>query len=255
MPSIQSELDQSLYDIAISHLTKIGEYLPGPFKKAGGTKQLLIERYSQDPLFSIFGLDSPEYVGAAAGGGTVTSIHRKIGDIYEAAVKTIFMHALNQTPEQVTYSTIILSGDKEENRSADAYLQFDRLPKDARKRIESYCKKELKRLTPDPKVKLVGVGMEVRHCYQTGDSKRTQADEAMARHFYVSGILPIMPLFCNQSNPSIVRRYRSVWVIKQGMESYDLVRDFSGYDFFDFLRRNRDDFRQPVLTMLRTLTA
>lgn len=102
------------------------------------------------------------------------------------------------------------SGDKEENRSADAYLQFNRLPKDARKRIESYCKKELKRLTPDPKVKLVGVGMEVRHCYQTGDSKRTQADEAMARHFYVSGILPIMPLFCNQSNPSIVRRYRSV---------------------------------------------
>ena len=51
--------------------------------------------------------------------------------------------------------------------------------------------------------------MEVRHCYQTGDSKRTQADEAMARHLLVSGILPIMPLFCNQSNPGIIQRYRS----------------------------------------------
>jgi hypothetical protein len=255
MPSINGALDQSLYDIAISHLTKIGEYLPGPFKKAGGTKALLVERYRQDPLFSIFGLDSPEYVGAAASGGTITSIHRKIGDIYEASVKTIFMHTLNQTPEQVIYSTIMQSGDKEENRSADCYLQFDSLPKAARRRIETYCRNELLQLTPNPKVTLIGVGMEVRHCYQTGDSKRAQADEAMARHFYVSGILPIMPLFCNQSNPGIIKRYRTVWVIKQGMESYNLVKRFSGYDFYDFLVRNRDDFRAPVLTMLRTLTA
>ena len=59
---------------------------------------------------------------------------------------------------------------------------------------------------------LVGVGMEVRHCYQTGDSKRTQADEAMARHFLVSGILPIMPLFCNQSNPEWHLNFRNCLV-------------------------------------------
>lgn len=254
MPSIESPLDQSLYDITIAHLTKIAEYIPGPFRRAGGTKALLIERYSKDPLFSIFGLDSPEYVGASAAGGTITSIHRKLGDIYEASVKTIFIHALSQTADEVTYSVPIQSGDKEETRSADAYLQFDRLPADARKRIEAYCKAELLKLTPDPKVKLIGVGMEVRHCYQTGDSKRTQADEAMARHFYVSGILPIMPLFCNQSNESIIRRYRTVWVIKQGMESYEMVKQFSGYDFYGFLERNKEDFRKPVLAMLRTLT-
>src|SRR6266436_2634053 len=107
MPDIKNTLDQSLYDIAISHPTKIGEYLPGPFKKAGGTKALLMARYSEDPLFSIFGLDSTDYVGAAASGGTITSIHRKIGDIYEASVKTIFMHKLRQSAEQVTYSAII----------------------------------------------------------------------------------------------------------------------------------------------------
>ena len=96
--------------------------------------------------------------------------------------------------------------------------------------------------------------MEVRHCYQTGDSKRTQADEALARHFLVSGILPIMPLFCNQSNPGIVKRYRSVWVIKEGHDSYNMVKTFSGYDFLDFQMRNREDFRLPVLTMLRSIT-
>ena len=96
--------------------------------------------------------------------------------------------------------------------------------------------------------------MEVRHCYQTGDSKRTQADEAMARNLLVSGILPIMPLFCNQSNPVIISRYRSVWVVKQGMESYDLVKEFSGFDFYDFMVRNKKYFRSPVLQLLRSLT-
>jgi hypothetical protein len=97
--------------------------------------------------------------------------------------------------------------------------------------------------------------MEIRHCYQTGDSKRTQADEAMARHLLLSGILPIMPLFCNQSNPGIVSRYRSVWVVKEGMEAYDAIQVLSGYDFYDFLRRNRRDLRKPVIELLRSLTS
>jgi hypothetical protein len=96
--------------------------------------------------------------------------------------------------------------------------------------------------------------MEVRHCYQTGDSKRTQADEALARHFLVSGVLPVMPLFCNQSNTGIVKRYRSVWVIKEGRESYNMIKAFSGYDFLGLQMRNHADFRLPVLTMLRSIT-
>lgn len=64
-----------------------------------------------------------------------------------------------------------------------------------------------------------------------------------------------MPLFCNQSNPGIIKRYRSVWIVKQGMESYDMVKAFTSYDYYDFLKRNRDDFRQPIIDMLRRLTA
>ena len=150
----------------------------------------------------------------------------------------------------------IRSGDNDETRSADTYLQFDRLPREGTAAHQaSTAQQELRQLTSTPQVNLIGLGMEVRHCYQTGDSKRTQADEAMARHLLVSGILPIMPLFCNQSNPGIIQRYRSVWVVKQGMESYDMVREMSGYDFYDFLRRNKDDFQKPVLNLLRSLTA
>lgn len=65
-----------------------------------------------------------------------------------------------------------------------------------------------------------------------------------------------MPFFCNQSNPSIIRRYkeRSIWVVKEGIESYNLIRSLSGYDMFDFMQRNRDDFRKPVVEFLGSLT-
>jgi hypothetical protein len=252
VPDIRGELEQALYALTMEHLAKLAEYIPGPVKKRGSRDKLLAA-YQQDPVYSIFGLDSLEYLGATLAGGTVTSIHRKLGDIYEGCVKTIFMQALNLSPTEVTYSTVIRSGDTEEDRSADAYLAFDKLDASTRKRVSAYCQAEVAKLTADPKITLVGVGMEVRHCYQTGDSKRTQADEALARHFLLSGILPVMPLFCNQSNPGIVSRYRSVWIIKQGMESYDLVKTFSGFDFYDFLKRNRKDFRKPVIDLLRSL--
>jgi hypothetical protein len=250
---LQGSLDEQLYGIALEHLAKLAAYVPGPVKKKG-TRDELLSAYQGDPVFSIFGLDSPEYLGATLAGGTVTSIHRKIGDIYEACVKAIFMHALKLTATQVTYSAIIRSGDGEEQRSADAYLQFDRLKEPSRRRVAEYCQSEVEKLTPSPNINLIGIGMEVRHCYQTGDSKRTQADEAMARHLLLSGILPVMPLFCNQSNAGIISRYRSVWVIKEGHAAYDMIREMSGYDFFDFLRRNREDFRKPVIDLLRSLT-
>ncbi|MBI1336197.1 MAG: hypothetical protein GC164_04455 [Phycisphaera sp.] len=254
MPDIKQPLDQSIFDLIMAHLAMLKQYVPGPVKKAGGAKDQLLERYRKDPLYSIFGLDSIEYVSATLGGGTITSIHRKLGDIYEQSVATIFAQSLNMSATDLTYSAKIQSGATEESRSADVYIQFDRVKlKKQRKVIEAFCGKELAKLSAKPKVTLIGVGMEVRHCYQTGDSKRTQADEAMARHLLVSGILPMMPLFCGQSNPGIVSRYRSVWVIKQAAERYAAIRTLSGYDFYDFLYRNRDDFRAPVIEMLRGL--
>jgi hypothetical protein len=253
VPDLRGDLEKALHALTMEHLAKLATYIPGPVKKRG-TRDKLLASYRDDPVFNIFGLDSLEYLAATLAGGTVTSIHRKLGDIYEACVKTIFMQSLQLSPTDVTYSTIIRSGETEEDRSADTYLQFDKLDKAARRRVSAYCHTEVAKLTPKPNINLIGVGVEVRHCYQTGDSKRTQADEALARHFLLSGILPVMPLLCNQSNPGIVSRYRSVWVVKQGQDAYDTVKTLSGFDFYDFLTRNRDDFRKPVLDLLRGLT-
>jgi hypothetical protein len=251
--NLQGGIEEALYALTMEHLAKLAEYVPGPVKKRG-TRDKLLAAYQQDPVFGIFGLDSQEYLWATLSGGTITSIHRKIGDIYEACIKSIFMHALRLSPEEISYRATLRSGDGDEVRSADAYLPFDRLARSVRRRIVAFCDAEVARLTDKPNINLVGVAMEIRHCYQTGDSKRTQADEAMARHLMLSGILPVMPLFCNQSNPGIVSRYRSVWVIKEGIDAYDMVRRFSTFDFLDFLKRNRNDFRTPIIELLRSLT-
>lgn len=256
MPKRPSNLESRLREIVLGHLGKFKDYTPGPVKKAGGTKEHLLRAYAADPLFSIFGLDSPEYIAATLGGGTITSIHRKLGDTYEDVLQAVFQQQLGLTKADITYRAKIMSGTTEETRTADVYLQFDKIRnKSRRTKVEKACDAELHALAPNPKIELIGVGMEVRHCYQTNDSKRTQADEAMARHLLVAGILPVMPLFCNQSAPTIIRRYRSVWVIKEGMQSYDIIKLLSGFDLYDFMKRNREDFRKPVIETLRGLTA
>lgn len=254
MPDCRDELERTLYEVVLENLAKLRDYIPGPVKKAGGTKEHLLRAYAVDPMFSIFGLDSPEYIAATLSGGTITSIHRKLGDIYEAVVKLVFHYQLSLSIEDLTYRAKIMSGTTEETRTADVFLQFDKIKDtDHRRAAHEFAGAELAKLATEPKIELIGIGMEVRHCYQTNDSKRTQADEAMARHLLVAGILPLMPLFCNQSAQTIIRRYRSVWVVKEGFESYGIVKELSGFDLYDFLKRNRDDFRKPVIETLQGL--
>ncbi|HVA47399.1 MAG TPA: hypothetical protein VNH11_13600 [Pirellulales bacterium] len=69
-PDIRSPLEQTLFDITLQHLAKLDSYIPGPVKKAGKAKYALLRRFEQDPVFSIFGLDSAEYIAAALSGGT-----------------------------------------------------------------------------------------------------------------------------------------------------------------------------------------
>jgi len=209
--------------------------------------------FANDPVYSIFGLDSPEYIAAALSGGTITSIHRKIGDAYEECVRTIFAAQYHLPMEQMRYSAMIPSGDRQSRRSLDLYLALDALPLARRGKWHNYAQDQLKRFSPTPRIEISAVGFEVRHCYQSADAKRVQADEAMARHCIVSGILPIMLIFCAQSNRSVVNRYRSLWVVTEGHESYDLVKEQSGFDFYSFLLANKEIFRRPVIKMLERL--
>jgi hypothetical protein len=186
-------------------------------------------------------------------GGTITSIHRKIGDAYEECVRTIFSTQYQLTAEQVQYKAMISSGDRQLKRSLDVYFALKDIARGRRESWASYADSQLKQISPTPKVDIEAIGFEVRLCYQSADSKRAQADEAMARHCIVSGILPVMLIFCAQSNRSVVNRYRSLWVVTEGHASYDLLKTQTGFDFYAFLLANKESFRQPVVEMLKRL--
>ena len=248
------ELQETLKSTILRHLSRLERYKPAHGR---GTSRLsaaeLKQAFANDPVYSIFGLDSPEYIAAAFAGGTITSIHRKIGDAYEDCVRTIFSTQYQLIAEQVHYTAMISSGDRQLKRSLDVYFALKDIPRTRQESWASYAESQLKQISPMPKVVIEAIGFEVRHCYQSADSKRVQADEAMARHCIVSGILPVMLIFCAQSNRSVVNRYRSLWVVTEGHASYDLVKAQTGFDFYAFLLANKELFRQPIVEMLKKL--
>lgn len=249
-----TKLQEILKTTILRHLSRLERYEPahgrGPNKL---TAAELKQAFADDLVYSIFGLDSPDYIAAALAGGTITSIHRKIGDAYEECVRTIFSTQYQLTAEQVQYKAMISSGDRQLKRRLDVYFALKDIPRTRRESWASYADSQLKQISPTPKVDIEAIGFEVRHCYQSADSKRAQADEAMARHCIVSGILPVMLIFCAQSNRSVVSRYRSLWVVTEGHASYDLMKVQTGFDFYAFLLDNKESFRQPVVEILKRL--
>nr|HID12572.1 hypothetical protein [Anaerolineae bacterium] len=248
------ELQQNLKVIILKHLSRLEQYRPAHGR--GATRLAaaeLKETFAKDPVYSIFGLDSPEYIAATLAGGTITSIHRKIGDAYEECIRTIFLTRYRLTSEQTRYTAVILTGDRRRRRSLDVYLALTDLPPARRESWARYAQDRLEQISPAPQVRITAIGFEVRHCYQSADSKRAQADEAMARHCIVSGILPVMLIFCAQSNRSVINRYRSLWIVTEGLESYELVKEQTGFDFYAFLLAHKEEFRQPIVRMLERL--
>jgi hypothetical protein len=81
------ELQQNLKAIILEHLSRLEQYKPAHGRAPDRlTATELKQALASDPVYSIFGLDSPEYIAATLAGGTITSIHRKIGDAYEDCI-------------------------------------------------------------------------------------------------------------------------------------------------------------------------
>lgn len=116
-----------------------------------------------------------------------------------------------------------------------------------------FGQRELHSITKAPQVRIVGLGFEVRHCYQSADSKRAQADDAMGRYLWLSGYLPVMLIFCNQSNRQIITRYTGIWLVKEGIHAYTVLAELTGFDFYQFLLAHQDQYRETVRRALQRI--
>ena len=222
-------LENKLKEIIKHSLEKITDF--DGYKKFEGVTEAshFKELMKKDPAFSPFCLDRDKYVIARIGGNLITSIHRKLGDLYEEIILELLHNKYGFSKSYLKFSLNIVIDGKEQERTTDGRLVL----------------KDIKDENLKNKVsKLVlkgydGLAMEVRSCYQIGDSKRIQADVHMATALKAINIEPKLVIMCNTSLVSPVKRLANNWTVYQGMESFDYIHMLTDFNLFAFLMDNQ----------------
>ena len=222
--------ENELLDLAINNIRKVLEFNPYKSYKGVNNREEFQQVIANDPAFGVSRLDDERYIIARVGGNLVTSLHRKLGDMYEALFGYLLQKSFNLKENELYFSVEVNIGERTQIRSTDGLIRRDKFNVRVPKTWMEY----------------EGVGFEVRSCYQIGDSKRIQADYDMSLALRSSKILPIMLVFCNTSLRSPLNRLSKSWSLYEGKESFDLAKVITGFDLYDFLNNNSQILRQEV---------
>jgi hypothetical protein len=222
--------EAELLDLAVTNIRRVLEF--SPYKSYTGIKsreefQQLIAR---DPAFGVLGLDDERYVIARVGGNLVTSLHRKLGDMYEALFGYLLKKSFGLKEDDLHFSVEVKIGERTQVRSTDGLIRKDKF----NQRI------------PEIWMEYQGIGFEIRSCYQIGDSKRIQADYDMSLALKSYKILPVMLVFCNTSLKSPLARLSKSWELYEGINSFNLVELITGFSLYSFLQQNSQLLKQEV---------
>ena len=182
---------------------------------------------TNDPAFAPFFLNDTKYVTARIGGNLITSLHRKLGDMYEEIFQTLLADKLNISSEDLSYSLMLNIDNKSQKRSTDGLISYSKLSLENTRRIEQ--------LKTDKTA--IGMAFEVRSCYQIGDSKRIQADRDMALALNNKKIEPVMIIFCSSSLTSPVKRLREYWKVYEGDNAFEFVKLLTGFDLLSYFKQ------------------
>lgn len=224
-----NNIEDRLKNIIKHSLTKISDF--DGYKKFKGVlnsddfKKLI----KNDPAFAPFCLDREKYVVAKIGGNLVTSIHRKLGDLYEEILLELLHTKYGFTKEYLKFTLNIVIDGKAQQRTTDGRLILSDIQ-------DIELKGKVSKLIIDG---YDGLAMEVRSCYQIGDSKRIQADDHMATALKVINIEPKLIILCNTSLTSPVKRLSKNWTVYQGEESFEYIKNLTDFDLYQFLIDNK----------------
>lgn len=218
-------LPSILHTIIENHLTTILDF--NPFANFPGVKSNsdFLNIIRDDPAFSNFSLDREKYAVSRFGGNLITSLHRKIGDLYEEVVTEILSSTLGVSIESLKFALTIRINEELQERSTDGRILFDEITiSEKKERAIENAGKGYK-----------GLALEVRSCYQIGDSKRIQADRDMALALKNISLKPVMLIFCATSLRSPVIRLREFWDVREGKSAFEFISELTGFDLFAFL--------------------
>ena len=230
-----------LLGIADKHLGLIAKY--DPYRNFAGVKDrkafaALIEA---DPAFACFGFGDQRYVVARLGGNLITSLHRKIGDMYQDMFWYLLQCRFDLSAEDLAFTVVVDIGNRTQTRSTDGLLPKESLS-GLKLPLPSGWEKRAK-----------GIAFEMRSCYQIGDSKRIQADWDMALALAAKKIVPVMLIFCSTSLKSPVQRLRGSWNLFEGEATFNFVKVLTGFDLLALMESNKVRLRAPIAAALAKL--
>jgi hypothetical protein len=222
--------ETELLNLAIANLQKVLDF--DPYKSYPGVtnRQDFQQLIADDPAFGVLGLEDERYIIARVGGNLVTSLHRKIGDMYEALFGYLLKKSFGLREQDLHFSVQVQIGDRTQERSTDGLIRKDKF----NQRI------------PENWLNYQGVGFEVRSCYQIGDSKRIQADYDMSLALRDKDILPVMLVFCSTSLRSPLGRLSRNWELYEGSFSFELIESITGFNLYNFLQKNSQVFKKEI---------
>lgn len=222
--------ENKLLEIALNNLNKVQNFDPFASYSNVSSKDDFIHMINSDPAFSSLGLGTEQYVTARIGGNLITSLHRKIGDMYENIFSYLLTELFDIPEHNLHFSVNVQIGERTQQRSTDGLITRDKYTKNF----------------PPEWQQFKAVGFELRSCYQIGDSKRIQADYDMALALREQSILPVMLIFCNTSLKSPVIRLKKSWELYEGESTFRLIHDITGFNLSDFMMRNQAYFRESI---------
>lgn len=229
--------ETELLHIVIKNIRKVREFDPYKSYPGVNSRDEFQQRISLDPAFNALGLDDERYIIARVGGNLITSLHRKLGDMYEALFVYLLQKSFNLDEKDLHFSVDVQIGDRIQKRSTDGLIRQN----------------QFNQRIPQDWMNYQGIGFEVRSCYQIGDSKRIQADYDMSLALKFYQILPVMLVFCNTSLRSPLTRLSKSWNLYEGIASFNLVEELTGFNLYNFLHKNSDSIKQEIDTILSIL--
>lgn len=237
-------IEAALKEIVHRNLSKVAAFKP--YKKFPGvsSREHFADVLRNDPALAPFGLHNDKYIVARVGGNWITSLHRKLGDAYQEMFTYLISQRYDLKAADVLFSVDVQIGSRIQRRSTDGVLRLEHLARRGMKVADLIASDRM--TIGDP----VGLGFEVRSCYQIGDSKRIQADYDMALALVEEKLIPVMLVFCKTSLRSPTNRLAKSWVLMQGEEAFAFVHKLTDFDLRRFLQENSEELAAPVSAAL-----
>lgn len=194
----------------------------------------------EDPVYSKFGFDIPEYVLVRLIGRMSISVGRRLGEIYDKLPRFVAAARFNVTPQQVA--------EKFDGLELDIGLRYALLSESDIQHVKRIVG-QLKRGAQEAK----GVGIEIRYNFNPNDSARLRKDVALAGYLEAKGLAPIYLIYSAISprDEAISRLTRGGWFFLQGNAASDFTTELFGTDFLALLER--EDVRQEIHDEVRRI--